>query len=104
MPMPLRLGPGPVFVHESIAATRRWQLYALRSLFVFSSARCTGVRLALCVPGGRLAGRLDLDQGPRRGRTVLLLRHRDHPAHGGSPGRAGRDGRGDLPRSCRGAT
>ena len=23
--MPLRLGPGPVFVYESIAATRRWQ-------------------------------------------------------------------------------
>jgi ABC-type transport system involved in multi-copper enzyme maturation permease subunit len=34
MPLPLRLGPGPVFVHESIAAARRWQLYALRSLFV----------------------------------------------------------------------
>ena len=32
--MPLRLGPGPVFIHESIAATRRWQLYALRSFFV----------------------------------------------------------------------
>jgi ABC-type transport system involved in multi-copper enzyme maturation permease subunit len=32
--MPLRFGPGPVFIHESIAATRRWQLYALRSLFV----------------------------------------------------------------------
>ena len=29
-----RWGPGPVFVHESIAAARRWQLYALRSLFV----------------------------------------------------------------------
>ena len=35
-PMPLRLGPGPVFVYESIAATRRWQLYALRSFFVLS--------------------------------------------------------------------
>src|SRR6266481_529210 len=34
-PMPLHLGPGPVFVHESIAATRRWQLYLVRSLFVF---------------------------------------------------------------------
>ena len=32
--MPLRFGPGPVFIHESIAACRRWQLYALRSLFV----------------------------------------------------------------------
>ena len=33
--MPLHLGPGPVFVHESITATRRWQLYLVRSLFVF---------------------------------------------------------------------
>ena len=30
-----RWGLGPVFVYESIAATRRWQLYALRALFVF---------------------------------------------------------------------
>jgi ABC-type transport system involved in multi-copper enzyme maturation permease subunit/Na+-transporting methylmalonyl-CoA/oxaloacetate decarboxylase gamma subunit len=41
--MALRLGPGPVFIHESIAATRRWQPYALRSLFVF------GLLLALAV-------------------------------------------------------
>jgi hypothetical protein len=34
--MSLRWGPGPVFVHESIAATRRWQLYALRAVFVLS--------------------------------------------------------------------
>jgi ABC-type transport system involved in multi-copper enzyme maturation permease subunit len=32
--MSMRWGPGPVFIHESIAATRRWQLYALRSFFV----------------------------------------------------------------------
>ena len=30
----VRWGPGPVFVYESIVATRRWQLYALRFLFV----------------------------------------------------------------------
>jgi ABC-type transport system involved in multi-copper enzyme maturation permease subunit len=30
----LRWGPGPVFVYELIVATRRWQLYALRFLFV----------------------------------------------------------------------
>jgi ABC-type transport system involved in multi-copper enzyme maturation permease subunit len=30
----LRWGPGPVFVYESIVATRRWQFYALRFLFV----------------------------------------------------------------------
>ncbi len=27
-------GPGPVFVYEWITASRRWQVYALRSLFV----------------------------------------------------------------------
>jgi ABC-type transport system involved in multi-copper enzyme maturation permease subunit len=31
----LRLGPGPVFVYEWLTTTRRWQLYALRSLFVW---------------------------------------------------------------------
>ncbi len=30
----MRLGPGPVFVYEWLTATRRWQLYALRALFV----------------------------------------------------------------------
>src|SRR5262245_43204638 len=32
--MSMRLGPGPAFVYESLAATRRRQLYALRSVFV----------------------------------------------------------------------
>jgi hypothetical protein len=27
-------GPGPVFIYEWITASRRWQVYALRSLFV----------------------------------------------------------------------
>ncbi len=40
--MPLRWGPGPVFVHESIAATRRWQVYALRSLFVLGLLAALG--------------------------------------------------------------
>ncbi len=34
--MAIRWGPGPVFVSESVAATRRWQLFAARSAFVFS--------------------------------------------------------------------
>src|SRR5262249_36933890 len=49
-PMPLRIGPGPVFIHESIAATRRWQLYAVRSLFVF------GLLLALALVLGVVLG------------------------------------------------
>jgi ABC-type transport system involved in multi-copper enzyme maturation permease subunit len=30
----VRLGPGPVFAYEWLTTTRRWQLYALRGLFV----------------------------------------------------------------------
>ena len=30
----MRLGPGPVFVYEWLTTARRWQLYALRALFV----------------------------------------------------------------------
>src|SRR5579863_8076618 len=30
----VRLGPGPVFAYEWLTTTRRWQLYALRALFV----------------------------------------------------------------------
>ena len=32
--MPIRLGPGPVFVYEGLTAARRWQLYAMRAGFV----------------------------------------------------------------------
>ena len=32
--MMFRFGPGPVFAFESLAAARRWQLYALRSVYV----------------------------------------------------------------------
>jgi ABC-type transport system involved in multi-copper enzyme maturation permease subunit len=32
--MPLRLGPGPVFVYEALTAARRWQPYAMRAVFV----------------------------------------------------------------------
>ena len=96
--MPLRWGPGPVFVHESIAATRRWQFYALRSLFVLGLLAALGLGVALDAPGGRQARHLGPDQGPRRAREVLLLRDRDHPAHAGAPRRPGRDRRGDLPR------
>ncbi len=30
----MRLGPGPVFVYEWLTTARRWQLYAMRTLFV----------------------------------------------------------------------
>jgi len=34
--MPSLLSPGPVFVFESITASRRWQVYALRACFVLA--------------------------------------------------------------------
>src|SRR4051794_24507003 len=30
----MRLGPGPVFVSEFVTSARRWQVYAIRALFV----------------------------------------------------------------------
>ena len=47
--MPLRFGPGPVFIHESIAATRRWQLYALRSFFVLGLLLALALVLCLVI-------------------------------------------------------
>ena len=32
--MPARWGLGPVFAYEWLTATRRWQMYAVRALFV----------------------------------------------------------------------
>jgi ABC-type transport system involved in multi-copper enzyme maturation permease subunit len=55
--MPMRWGPGPVFVHESIAGARRWQLYALRSLFVLGLLAALAMARHLlgtmpAIPGG----------------------------------------------------
>jgi ABC-type transport system involved in multi-copper enzyme maturation permease subunit len=59
--MPLRWGPGPVFVHESIAATRRWQLYAMRSFFVFSLlAALVLVWLVMSVDDGQPVGSISI--------------------------------------------
>ena len=32
--MAIRLGPGPVFAYEWLTASRRWQVYALRAVFI----------------------------------------------------------------------
>jgi len=65
--MPLvRWGPGPVFVYESIVATRRWQLYALRFLFVLGllSALAMGWYMTCLMdrPAGMNAGGLTMRQ------------------------------------------
>jgi ABC-type transport system involved in multi-copper enzyme maturation permease subunit len=61
--MPLRWGPGPVFIHESIAATRRWQLYALRSLFVLGLLAALAVGwLLMSVEDGRPVNSVRISQ------------------------------------------
>jgi ABC-type transport system involved in multi-copper enzyme maturation permease subunit len=61
--MPLRWGPGPVFVHESVAATRRWQLYALRSLFVLGLLAGLGLTwLLMCIEEGQPVGSVRLSE------------------------------------------
>jgi ABC-type transport system involved in multi-copper enzyme maturation permease subunit len=63
MPMPLRLGPGPVFIHESIAAARRWQLYLLRSLFVLGLlAGLVLPWLMMSLEEGKLVGSVNIKQ------------------------------------------
>ena len=49
-----RLSPGPVFVHESIAAARRWQNYALRSVFVLGLLAGLGVLWGLFFMEGQI--------------------------------------------------
>jgi ABC-type transport system involved in multi-copper enzyme maturation permease subunit len=63
MQMPLRWGPGPVFVHESIAVTRRWQLYALRSGFVLSLLGALAlVWVGVCAESGKPVGSISIKQ------------------------------------------
>ena len=69
--MPMRLGPGPVFVHESIAATRRWQLYALRALFVLGLLAGLGaVWLVAWIELGKPVGAVDLKAMAQLGQAV----------------------------------
>src|SRR5262245_35245033 len=49
-----RFGLGPVFAYEWLTASRRWQGYALRSLFVF---------MLLAALGGTWAGRPEARRG-----------------------------------------
>ena len=63
--MPLsRWGPGPVFVYESIVATRRWQFYALRFLFVL------GLLTALAM-GWYVTGSMSQFAGPNAGGLTM---------------------------------
>ena len=66
--MSIRLGPGPVFVFESLILARRRQIYAGRALYVL--VMLIGLFLAWQMRGARLAARHD-----RRCRV-------DHRRHG----------------------
>ncbi len=55
--MAMRCGPGPVFVYETIAATRRWQIYALRAGFVLM------LLVGLTLIGASLNARMGLTNG-----------------------------------------
>ena len=86
-------GPGPVFAFELLTTSRRWQVYAVRSVFV----------------AGLLAGLGAVWWGNVAGRSLESIRQqvevgrRFHQAIAATQlalallGRAGGDGRGDLP-------
>ena len=48
--MPMRLGPGPVFVYEWLTAARRWQLYAMRAGFIGT------ILIGLCLVWNQISG------------------------------------------------
>ncbi len=71
--MPPRFGPGPVFVHESIAAARRWQLYALRSLFVLGLLAGLALSwLPVQMQSGRANGSLPIQELASLGRSFYI--------------------------------
>jgi ABC-type transport system involved in multi-copper enzyme maturation permease subunit len=65
--MPRNLGPGPVFVYESITAARRWQPYAVRSLFVLA------VLAALAMVWSEMAGKANQANIPVSLRSLASL-------------------------------
>ena len=70
--MPLRWGPGPVFVHESIAATRRWQLYAMRSFSVFGLlAALVLVWLVMSMDDGQPVGSISIKKLAQAGESFF---------------------------------
>jgi len=72
--MSMRLGPGPVFVHESIAATGRWQLYALRALFVMGLLAGLGiVWLVVWLEEGKPFGSVTLQELAQLGESIYYV-------------------------------
>src|SRR3954467_8230004 len=63
-------GPGPVFAHEWLTASRRWQGYALRSLLVL--LLLLGLS-AVWLKGHDRAGELSVQQMAKIGRTFYVV-------------------------------
>ena len=87
-----RIGVGPVFVYEWITSSRRWQIYALRSLFV------TALLLALVsiwMNTNRTFYASAIRYLAALGEGFFLAVSR-HAAHAGAAGGPGGDGGRDL--------
>ncbi len=104
--MALRIGPGPVFVYESLILSRRRQVYAGRALFVlvvfiglatawFGTDSRSSPRVTTGGPGATLQ-RLALTG------QKFFYAMAAHPARDGAAGGAGGDRRGHLSRPRRG--
>ena len=78
--MRTRWGLGPVFVYEWLTASRRWQMYALRAVFVGLLFLAVAARLVQPGRFARRRGRPVRPQRPRPGRRGALLRLLRHPA------------------------
>ena len=94
--MPMRLGPGPVFVYEWLTAARRWQLYVMRAGFIGT------ILIGLCLVWNQVSGnrlpdaRVSIEELARP-RLGHLPHDRPGRAVAGAAGGAGGDGRRRLP-------
>ena len=94
--MKFRWGLGPVFAFESLIAARRWQIYAIRSVYV--SLLLLGLTLTWG-PSERIIH--SLAEAAAIGRIFFQTVHR-RPARRGAAGRPGGDGELHLRRQIRG--
>ena len=89
--------PGPVFVYEWLTASRRWQVYALRTLFLTSLLGALTVVWSSDQAAGKIASSASTIRSMATfGGMVFRGGHR-HSVDPGVAGSAGGDCRGDLP-------
>ena len=88
----MRRGPGPVFAFESLIAARRWQVYALRSIYVGLMLAGPDADLGAVGPDDHQPG------GRGRDRPAVPPDGDRRPARRGAAGRPGGDRRRHLRR------